>query len=352
MSESGDKRIPIKKEADVQRRPHGLAAFLAFALACPNVQASAEESVGKTVTLVIGYSSGGGYDQYGRTLARYMGSHIPGNPSVVVENMPGASTLLAVRHLDDGAPTDGSVITMFDPGLVTSSLASPETIKVKLSEYSWIGTLARDQRVCYSSTVSGVKTWQDLMSQSKFMMGATSKGADAYVNGAILRKIFHAPVTQVAGYPGSAEQRLAVENGELEGLCASWASLPPDWISGHKINVLVRFSAKLPDRMSPTVPYILDLTKSPDDKALIEILSAPGELARPFIVSRKTPAATVAMLRRALSETIQDPAFVAELKRQSLPLDPISGADAEKLIGELYGRATPTIVAQIKNVLE
>jgi tripartite-type tricarboxylate transporter receptor subunit TctC len=344
--------LPTPWEIDMRRRPAKLlTAGVMIGAILTGARASADSFAEKTVTVVVGYSAGGGYDQYARTLARYLGSHIPGNPSVVVQNVPGASTLLAVRHLDDGAPTDGTVITMFDPGLITSSLATPETIKINLSDYRWIGTLARDQRVCYSSAASGVKTWQDLMSQSKFMMGATSKGADAYVNGAILRKIFHAPVIQVAGYPGSAEQRVAVENGELEGLCASWASLPPEWISDNKINVLVRFSAKLPDRMSPKVPYVLDLAKSSDDKSLIKILSAPGELARPFIVSQKTPPATLAILRRAMSETIQDAAFGADLKRQSLPLDPISGADAEKMIGDIYGHATPTIVAQIKNVL-
>src|ERR1700691_6119987 len=187
---------------------------------------------GKTITIVVGYSPAGGYDWYARTLARHLGQHLAGNPTILVQNMPGAATLLAVRYLDATAPQDGTVITMFDPGLITESIATPETIGVKFSDFHWIGAMLRDVRMCYAWAATGIKNWHDMMAQKEFLIGNTAKGSQAFVNGAILRKVFHAPVRQIAGYPGSNEQRLALERGELEGNCASWSSMPPDWLSG------------------------------------------------------------------------------------------------------------------------
>jgi tripartite-type tricarboxylate transporter receptor subunit TctC len=337
-------------------RPHGLYVALAAMtwLTAAAGSASAQSDAfynGKTVTIIVGYAPGGGYDQYARTLARYFGKHIPGNPSVVVEYLPGAATLVSVRHLDNGAPTNGTAITMFDPGLITSSLATPETTKIKLSDYRWIGTLARDQRVCYASIASGVRNWNDLMAKDKFIMGSTAKGADAYVNGAILRKVFEAHVVQIGGYPGSNDERLAVERGELDGNCAAWASLPPDWIANHRVNVFVRFSSTRPSDMPTTIPFITDLAATSDQMELLTVLNAPGELARPFIVSKSVPDAEIKILREAFQATTKDPDFAADLHKQSLPLDPIAGDEAEKVLAKIY-EASPALIEMIKQVLE
>ena len=338
----------------ISRRNGSLALLWAIFAAAGSGMARGQPDklfAGKTITIVVGYSAGGGYDQYARALARHFGSHIPGAPSVVVENLPGAASLLAVRRLTSNTSSDGAEIAMFDPGLITSSLATPETTKIKLSDYHWVGALARDQRVCYASVASGVKNWSSLMAQGRFMMGATAKGADAYVNGAILRKIFHAPVVQVAGYPGSNEQRLAVERGELEGNCASWASIPPEWIAHHRINVLLRFSQTRPPGLPEDVPFVGDLAKTPEQKKLLAILNAPGELGRPFIVSWSVPAPNLAALRIGFQETLKDPGFISDLQAQSLPLDPISGEDAEARVKEIYREASPAIIQEIKDVL-
>src|SRR5215510_2802890 len=145
---------------------------------------------GKTVTIVVGYSAGGGYDQYARLVARHIGRYIPGHPNVIVQNMPGAASLTSVRHLDANAARDGTVITTFDPGLVLETIAAPETYKVRFSDFRWVGTLLRDIRICYASTVSGIKTWQEMMARKEFLIGNTARGSNAYVNGAIRRKVF------------------------------------------------------------------------------------------------------------------------------------------------------------------
>jgi tripartite-type tricarboxylate transporter receptor subunit TctC len=306
---------------------------------------------GKTVTLVVGYSAGGGYDQYARLVARHLGHHIPGNPNVIVQNMPGAASMTSVRHLDANAAKDGTVITTFDPGLVLETVASPETYKVRFSDFQWIGTLLRDIRICYASTASGVRTWDDMMKRKEFLIGNTARGSNAYVNGAILRKVFLAPVRQISGYPGSNEQRLALERGELEGNCGSWTAIPQDWIVNHRIDALVRFSPKRPADMPASVPFVNDLATSQEQKDLLDILNGSGELGRPFIVAKPVPADRVKILRAALEATLKDAGFLADAQKQNLLLDPVSGDEAEKIIATIYA-ARPELTRKVKEVLE
>src|SRR5258708_6275841 len=277
---------------------------------CPTPRAVAAEDAffkGKTVTLVVGYSVGGGYDQYARALARHFGSRIPGSPNVLVQNMPGAASLTAVRYLDANAPKDGTVVTTFDPGLITESFASPDLFKVRFSDYQWIG--------------------------------------------AILRKIFNAPVRQIAGYPGSNEQRLALERGELEGNCGSWSAMPQDWLVNHKINPLVRFSPKRPPDMPESVPFISDLATTREQKDLLAVLDASAELGRPFIVAKAVPSGRVNVLRSAFQAALADAAFLAEAQAQSLPLDPVPGEEAAAIINKIYS-ASPELARKVKDVLE
>jgi tripartite-type tricarboxylate transporter receptor subunit TctC len=306
---------------------------------------------GRTVTIVVGYSAGGGYDQYARLVARHLGRHIPGQPNVIVQNMPGAASMTSVRHLDANAAKDGTVITAFDPGLILETIAAPETYKVKFSDYQWIGTLLRDIRICYAATVTGIKTWDDMMKRKEFLIGNTARGSNAYVNGAILRKVFFAPVRQISGYPGSNEQRLALERGELEGNCGSWTAIPQDWIVNHRINALVRFSPKRPSDMPASVPFVNELASSQQQKDLLDVLNGSGELGRPFIVAKQVPADRGKILRAALEATIKDETFLAEAQKQNLLLDPVSGEEAEKIIATIYS-APLELTKKVKEVLE
>ena len=305
---------------------------------------------GKTITIVVGYSAGGGYDQYARMLARHLGRHIPGNPSVIVQNMPGAASMTAVRYLDATAPKDGTVITTFDPGLITQMLTADKPV-VRFSDFQWIGTLLRDIRICYAWGATGIKTFGDMLKRKQFLIGTTAKGSNAYVNGAILRNVFKAPVRQISGYPGSNEQRLALERGELEGNCGSWTAMPQDWLVNKKINALLRFAAKRPVDMPADVPYVLDLAKTQDQKDVIEVLNSPGELGRPFIVAKQVPQERVAILRAALQATLKDEAFLADAKKQKLLLDPVEGEEAEKITKQIYA-APPDLIRKAKAVLE
>ena len=306
---------------------------------------------GKTVTLVVGYSVGGGYDQYARVLARHLGGRIPGNPTVLVQNMPGAASLTAVRYLDANAARDGTVITIFDPGLITESFASPDLFRLRFSDYQWIGSMLRDVRICYAWAATGIRTWDDMMRRKEFLIGTTAKGSNAYVNGAILRKVFNAPVRQIAGYPGSNEQRLALERGELEGNCGSWSAMPQDWLVHDKINPLARFSPKRPADMPANVPFIGDLATTQAQKDLLDVLDASAELGRPCIVAKAVPPERVKVLRTAFQATLNDDGFKAEARAQSLPLDPVPGEEAAAIISKIYS-ASPELARKVKDVLE
>ena len=163
-------------------------------------------------------------------MARYLPTHIPGNPSTIVQNMPGAGSLTSVRYLDVNAPKDGTAMTAFNSGLVTQSVFQPDKVQLDFRKYSWIGVVTPDFRVCYGYGANGVKTWDDMMHRKEFVLGSTARGSGSYINSATLREVFHAPVKLITGFPGSAEVRLAIERGELDGDCGSFSSFPVEWL--------------------------------------------------------------------------------------------------------------------------
>ena len=332
-----------------------LSAAIVAALAAGTARSAIAQDSGfyngKTLTFVVGYSAGGGYDQYTRLLARHIGRYIPGNPHVLVQNMPGAASLTSVRYLSNTAPKDGTVITMFDPGLILESLVSPEKFNVKFSDYHWLGAMSREITICYAWHATGIRNWDDMMKRKEFLIGLTAKGSAVYANGAGLRRIFNAPVRQIPGYPGSNEQRLAVERGELEGACASWSAIPQDWITNSKINVLARFGPQRPNDMPASAPYVNDLVSTQEQKDLLDILNAPGILGRPFIVAKEAPRERVQLLISALSETLKDKALLAEAQKQSLPTELFSAEESEKIIQKIYS-ASPDLIQKVRDVID
>jgi tripartite-type tricarboxylate transporter receptor subunit TctC len=306
---------------------------------------------GKTVTVVVGFTAGGGYDQYARTFARHVLNHIPGKPNVIVQNMPGAGSLTAVRYIDGPAAKDGTIIVAFNPGVITDSLTNPEKIKVKFTEFGWLGSITRDARVCYAWNTSPTKSMKDLLEGKQFIMGATGLNTSNYVNGAVLRNLFSLNIKQITGFPGSNEVRLAIERGELYGDCGSWSSIPDDWIKNKRIVPFVSFtSRRLPD-MPSDLPFIGDFAKTEEQREVLNIVIAAGELGRPFVVSKQVPADRLALLRKAFDATMKDQAFVADATKQGLPVDPATGDEAQKILERIYA-AKPEFVAKAKDVMK
>jgi tripartite-type tricarboxylate transporter receptor subunit TctC len=327
------------------------AALLGLAALMPSAHAQ-DFYKGKTFTIVVGFSPAGGFDNYARVLARYMGKHIPGNPTVIVQNMPGAGSLTSVRYLDATAPKDGTVMTIFNPGLVTQSIVQPDRVNIDFRKIAWVGVVTPDVRVCYGYGPNGVKSWDQLMHGGKqFIIGSTGKGSGNYINGATLREVFHAPVKQVLGFPGSAEQRLAIEQGELDGDCGSYSSIPTDWINKGLVHDFVRFIEARPPEVPESATYIATFAASDAQKQLLRVLDGGDEVGRPFVMSKQVPADHLAIVRKAFDDTMKDPGYLADMAKQQLPVHPLTGQEAEKIVGELTG-VPANIVALAKPIYE
>jgi tripartite-type tricarboxylate transporter receptor subunit TctC len=307
---------------------------------------------GKTVRIVVGNSAGGGSDLNARMLARFMGKYIPGNPRIVVENMPGASSLKSVQYLDSGAPTDGTVITAFNPGLVTESLTKPDQIPVKLTNFSWIGSLSQEIRVCYLRSELGISTFEEVLKHPGINYGETGKGSASYVDSAILKDLFGVKIKSILGYPGGAERKIAIERGELDGECTSFSSVPFEWVKSGRAKVYLRSSKVILPGMSADTPYITDLISDPKKKEIIEFLHSPAYLGRPYIVSKAVPADRVTALRMAFEAAIKDPQMIAEAAKLQLPIEgPLTGEEAAAYVAELY-KSPPDVVAAARKITE
>lgn len=324
-----------------------LSVLLQLCVLCP---AALAQFQGKTITIIVGFSPGGGYDSYARVLSRYFGRHVPGQPAVIVQNMPGASSLKAVEYLDTKAPKDGTVITAFNPGLITDSLVNPDKIKLQFKDLGWVGSVTLDERVCYAWAATGIKSFDDLKRAKQFNLGAPAPGTSSFISSEILKNVFKIPVHQVMGYPGSAEQRLAIERGELDGDCGSWSSIPADWISQKKINVLLRFSPNPIAGVPQDVPFIADLANDPETKSLLRMMITADVVGRPYVVSKQIPGDLLAVLRSAFDATVKDPDFVADMAKLTLPVvSPVNGQTAEQLIDSIYA-TSPSVVAKAKSI--
>jgi tripartite-type tricarboxylate transporter receptor subunit TctC len=329
-------------------------AFVLSSLALVTRPSAADDEFyrGKTLNIVIGSAVGGAYDQYGRALSRHIGRHIPGNPSVVAQNMPGAGSLTAVRHLDVSAPRDGTVIVTFNPSLIMQSIVAADSVNMKFTDLAWIGTATHEFRVCYAWHATGIKSWNDLVKAPEFVVGVTGVGTGAYVNGAVLRNLFGIKIRQVMGYPGSAQQRVAIERGELDGGCSEWNAIPEHWIRDRKISPIVRWLHETPEGFPDSVPFVGDLATTDDVRQVITMLTAPSELGNPFIVSKQVPPERVKLLRDAFTATMKDAAFLAEAERQKMPIEPMTGEEATAICDELYRAVKPELVTLARGAMQ
>ena len=305
----------------------------------------------RTINIVVGSSAGGGYDTYARVLARHISRYIPGQPNIVVQNMPGASSLKAVKYLDTGPPTDGSVITAFNPGLLNESLLSADKIGFKFSDVAFVGSITRDLRACYAWGATGIKTFDDLKKAKQFNMGAPAPGTSSYINEAVLKNMFGIAVRQVTGYAGSAQQRMAIERGELDGDCGAWSSVTPDWVANDRINPLITFTPLPIPKLKPGVPFAGDLAPTQEAKEVLNILMAADALGRPFVVSKQVPADRLAVLRAAFDRAMKDAQFLAETQKLDLPVEgPIAGPEAEQIVASIYA-APPAVIARAQAIV-
>jgi tripartite-type tricarboxylate transporter receptor subunit TctC len=326
-----------------------VAAMGALAASAPAQAADAVANFykGKTIQVLVGFGPGGGYDLYARTLARYMGRHIPGNPTMVPQNMPGAGGVKSMNYLYNVARKDGTVIGTFARGLVVEPLLGhAQGTQFEAAKFSWIGSVSNEVSVCAFWSTSGIKTWDDLQKKPT-IIGASAAGADSEIFPTVLRNMFHLPIKVVTGYSGGgADINLGMARGEVTGRCGwSWSSLlsqSKPLLEGKKINIVLQLALQKHEDL-PDVPLIMDLPTTLENKAALKLIVSRQSIARPFAAPPGLPADRLAALRAAFDATMKDPQFLAEAKRLDLEVRPVSGPEVETLIKEIYA-SPPNVV--------
>jgi tripartite-type tricarboxylate transporter receptor subunit TctC len=324
----------------------------AAAVAAVSLPAHAQDAqtfyAGKTIKLIVGLPPGGGADAYARLVQRHLARHIPGMPTIVAQNMPGAGSLRSVMALGSG-PDDGTVMAHFSSGLLTEAITAPDKVKIDFRTQAWIGNVSEDVRVCYLRSAIGVRTWADMMARDQVVFGGSAAGNAGNVDTMVLRNLLGVKVKLVSGYAGSAAKRMAVESGEIDGDCGGWTSVPPHWLSDHKINVMIRLSPTLVAGMDKAVPFGGELVKNADERRVYDFLTAPERLGRLFVMSGKTPPDRVAVLRKAFDAMVADPAFLGEAQKLKLIVTPMTGDQVTRDVATLYA-TPPDLVAKAKAI--
>jgi tripartite-type tricarboxylate transporter receptor subunit TctC len=327
------------------RLVHGIAclpAMLLVALAGPVHGQPVEEFYrGKTVTILVGFTAGGGYDVYARLLGRHIGRHIPGNPSVVVQNMPGAGSLKATQYVYGVAAKDGLTLATVSRGMATDPLLNDA--KFDATKLAWIGSVTSETSICATWQTSPIKTWDDMFKR-EFTLGGSATGADPDTFALIMRNLFGAKVRLVTGYPGGNDINLAMERGEVDGRCGwSWSSLKSqkNWL--RQITPLVQFAVEKNAEL-PNVPWAIERAANDEQRQVLRLLTAGQFLGRPFFSTPDLPADRKAALRAAFDATVKDPQFLAEAEKIDLEVTPVAARAIDAFLADLY--KTPKDVVQ------
>jgi tripartite-type tricarboxylate transporter receptor subunit TctC len=293
---------------------------------------------GKTVTIIVGYTAGGGYDLYARALGRHMGKHLPGNPNFIVQNITGAGSLNAANHLYNVAAKDGTVFATFGRGLPMEPLIGTAKVQFDATKFTWLGSGANEISICATWHTSPVKTWADMLKTS-FAVGGEGAGSDPDSYSLLVRNIFGAKLKLVSGYHGTSDIILAIERGEVDGRCGwSWSSIKAtrmSWYEQKIVHVLMQFSlAKHADL--PQIPLITDLARTPEQQRIFKLIFARQVMGRPYMAPPGIPADRAAALRKAFMDTMADKEFLAEAEKAKFEITPVSGEKVATLVEEIY----------------
>jgi tripartite-type tricarboxylate transporter receptor subunit TctC len=325
-------------------------AFCVLALLCQ--PAAAQDLSGKSVSLLIGFGPGGGYDLWGRTVARHIGKHLPGKPSVVPQNMPGAGSYVAASHLYGAAPKDGTVFGIIARDAALGPLSNAPGARFDATKMSWLGSPTREHNVCIASSSAKVKTADDLRTH-ELVLGDTGPGTGTRSYPKVLNDLLGYKFKLVSGFRSSADVFLAIERGEVEGICESLDSVmqrKPEWIPNKVVNVLLQAGAVSRPELKD-VPNVLTLARNAEEKQVLEFLYAGQDIGRPFVAPPDLPPDRLKMLRDAFGATMKDPEFVADARRSKLDLEPEDGEHIAALIAKIYATPRP-IIDRVANLIK
>ena len=299
---------------------------------------------GKSVQMIIGFGPGGGYDLWGRTVGRHIGRKLPGNPNVVPQNMPGAGSYAAASYIFNVAPKDGTVLGIIARDAALGPLSGAAGARFDPLRLSWIGTPAKETNVCIAYHTAQVKTAEDLQ-QKQLILGDTGPGTGTRSYPKALSELLGMKFKVVSGFKSSVEVFLAMERGEVEGICESLDSIKnrrPDWIATKKIAILFQGGAE-PNPELKGVPFVLDLARTPEQKQAIEFLYAGQGIGRPFVAPPDLPADRLKMLRDAFNATMKDADFIADTKRSVSISTRKTGEHLAALIAKIYATPRPIV---------
>lgn len=329
------------------------AVSLASFSATAQEQTPAEFYNENTVELLVGYSAGGGYDTYARTVARHLGEHIPGKPDVIVKNVPGAGSLVLMNQLANTLPSDGSVIGSINSGMPFEPLFGNEQAKFDVDEMSWLGNLLVATTVGVVRKDSGINSWEDMKTQ-EVAMGATGSGSNTNVVPRIMAKIFDLNINVISGYPGANDIVLAMERGEVDGLGSRFMSTlkanTPEWLEeDSKVNILYQIGReKHPDL--PNVPLVSDMAETETQRQAANLLGARLVMGRPYVAPPGVPEDRLAVLRQAFEDMANDPDFLKDAENQSLAIEFATADEMQEFYDEIY-ESPDEVVQFIKDAM-
>jgi tripartite-type tricarboxylate transporter receptor subunit TctC len=321
------------------------AGILASVVMAGTAAAQTASYEGKTLRMIITSGAGGGYDTYARVLSAHLAKHLPGNPTIVNQNMPGASGMVGTNWAaSDAAPRDGSVIVSTYNALLLEPLFGNDKAKYDPRKFEWIGSIGKQQQICVTWHTSPIKKIEQAK-EREVVVSATGATGNAATMPKMLNAMLGTKFKVVTGY-STSESRLAVERGEAEGICGlSYSTLKasnPDWIQNKRINVLVQTGTKAQEGLE-NVPLLVNLVADANLKKVLGLLAFDGELGRPFLMPPGTPKEYVAAMRKAFDETMKDPAFLADAKKSRLEVDPVSGAEMDTMIKDAFETPKPLV---------
>jgi tripartite-type tricarboxylate transporter receptor subunit TctC len=305
---------------------------------------------GKSINMIIGYPPGGGNDLYARAVARNIGKHIPGSPTVVARNMPGGGSLVAVNHIFNVAPKDGTTLGLVSPTAPLEERLGASSVRFKSAQFNWIGRLALTTNVTFVMAKTGVKSIQQVM-EREAILGAAGRGSMGAVDPTLLNHVVGTKFKVVLGYAGSAQAMLAMERGEVEGHSIPWEGVKAraeQHLRDKTINILVQYGLKRHPEL-PDIPTSVELGRSAEDVEALGMFANASDIGRFILSTPDTPPERIEALRRAFDAMVKDPNFVADLKKQRLELDPLSGEELQRLVEDV-AKVSPTTIKRVRGI--
>jgi tripartite-type tricarboxylate transporter receptor subunit TctC len=310
---------------------------------------------GKTIRLIVGLAPGGGYDLYSRVIARNMGKHIPGNPTIVVENMDGAGSMIAANHMYKAAKPDGLTMGHVLGGLFLQQLLGNPAIEFNSRQFEYIGVPAQDHFLIGLSKATGVTSFENWVASKKpVKLGGVAPGGATDDIPKVLAATLGLPIKVVTGYKGTSPIRLAFDSGEVDGICNAWESFKSTWrkqLDSAEVVIILQGTVKAHPEL-PHIPVAFDFLKTEEARKLFQVVvRVHGPSTRPYFLPPGTPKERVQILRKAYMDTMKDPEFLAEAKKAKLDINPDDGAGLERNIKEIFD-LEPTLVAKLKEILK